>query len=91
MSLWSSVEGTVNLRRDAHISLRKVIDTSFDDYRKPFIEELQGLAATAIYSITVEWCNDGDGAVRDVKHFINKLKILDRYATVRLKLTTEFY
>lgn len=72
MSVWSSVEGTIKVRKDKHLSLQKAIESVWDEVSKPTINKTES-DTYFYYSVSFSYCDDGQSAVDSFKGFMNVL------------------
>lgn len=87
MSVWSSLEGTIDLRRGCGCSISKVIEEVFDDYRKPLLYQTEHHDSTRNH-LTLEFCDDGQSALNIANIFINNILEYDHKAHIDLTFTT---
>lgn len=87
MSVWSSLEGIIDLRRGCKCSVSKLIEEVFDDYRAPVLFQTEHHSSTRNH-LTLEFCDDGQSAMNLSNKFIDKLLEYDSDAYVDLTFTT---
>lgn len=84
MSIWCHVTGFVAARRDAHISIKKMLESICDESNISI--ESSGYGHGEIHERYISWsfCADGINAALIVESFINKLRVSDKTAAVDL-------
>lgn len=90
MSVWSSLEGVIDLRRGSGCSVIKLVEEVFDEYRKPTLFQTEHFDSTRTH-ITLEFCDDGQIALDLSTKFIERIKEYDSKAYVDLTFTTRIF
>lgn len=91
MGVWSRLEGLILLDKNSKLSVRKLINEMFDDYRKPIIEYSDHSKHNLTkVEIVREWDGEGIGAAYEAKMFIDRMKEIQKDIVVDLTFTTRF-
>lgn len=90
MSVWSSLEGVIDIRRNCKCSVLKLVEEVFDEYRKPLLLQTEHFDSTRTH-VTLEFCDDGQSALDLSTKFIEKIKEYDSKAYVDLTFTTRIF
>lgn len=88
MSIWSSVEGTVSVRKDSNISIKKILQASYDEVAVSVDTVMKGDFYE--HSIVCRVCLDGEGACEWVRGFISAIKGLEKSARISLELNVRW-
>jgi hypothetical protein len=86
MSIWSDINGTIDIYKFKHVSLHAIIVEVFDDYVK-HIEQINEDTYWK-YQLTLSFEDDGDTAYKKFKNFLSKLD--EHSATYDLVLSVRY-
>lgn len=87
MSVWSSLEGVIDLRRGCGCSISKLIKEVFDDHRKPILYQTEHHDSVRNH-LTLEFCDDGQIALDSANKFIDEISQHDSKCNIDLVFTT---
>lgn len=90
MSVWSSLEGVIDIKRGVHCSVLSCIKEVFDEYRKPLIVQTEHADSYRVH-LTLEFCEDGQSALDLSRQLIVSIKTYDKNAYVDLTFTTRLF
>lgn len=85
MSVWYTVNGTIEISKHAKCSVKDVLKTSIDPECSPEITKLSENADT--YRLQIYWTNSMENieASKEIQRFIHALKSFDQKVKVELE------
>lgn len=92
MSIWTNVEGTIEISQNAKVSIKTCATEIFGEVSfRNMIQNKHASRNTIIHNISIAFAADGMDAANHIQKFVDAIRQYDKGAVVELEASIRFF